>query len=201
MGARRTDHCRSYLLGAMHDGTVHGSTARISQKEEAYVQMVKMLIINSGGRAWVYREGANRALFVVEFSVSFLGGFRPSTKGDLASYARGFFDAEGGLPRDPSNSPYLYFAQKDRAGLGELREMLGRLGIACGKMHRPSARVDPAYWRFYVSRESHQRFERVVGSWHPRKGRILRAMVGRGLGKGLPDGRSAGLAAGSPQAR
>ena len=59
--------CRSYLLGAMHDGTLHGSTVRISQKEETYVQMVKTLIIRSGGHAWVYREGAERALFIVEF--------------------------------------------------------------------------------------------------------------------------------------
>ncbi len=165
----------------MHDGTVHGSTVRISQKEESYVRMIKALILGSGGHAWVYREGASRALFVVEFSRSFLGGFRPSTHGDFASYVRGFFDAEGGIPRDPAKGSYLYFAQKDRAALRELRDILEGFGIGCGKMHRPSARVDPWYWRFYVSRGSHRRFERLVGSWHPRKQPILRAMVRGGF--------------------
>lgn len=161
----------------MHDGTVHKSTVRISQKEKSYVQMVRDLTIASGGHAWVYREGARRALYVVEFSHSFLGQFRPRTNGDIASYARGFFDAEGGMPRDPATEPYLYFAQKDEASLRDLRNILGQLGIACGKLHRPSARADPAYWRFYVSRKSFRQFRRVVGSWHPRKAPVLCAMV------------------------
>ena len=101
----------------MHDGTVHGFTVRISQKEESYVRMVRVLIIRSGGHACVYREGAAPALFVVEFSRSFLGPFRPSTIGEFAGYARGFFDAEGGVPRDPAKGAYVYFAQEDRAGL------------------------------------------------------------------------------------
>ena len=185
----------------MHDGTLHGSTVRISQKEETYVQMVKTLIIRSGGHAWVYREGAERALFIVEFSRSFLGPFRPSTIEDLASYARGFFDAEGGVPRDPAKGPYLYFAQKDRAGLWELRGILERLGIACGKMHRPSAHVDPKYWRFYVSRDSHRRFEQVVGSWHPRKAPILRALASGCLSSNLPESDSAGLLSGTSKLR
>ncbi len=161
----------------MHDGTVHGSTVRISQKEESYVRMVRALIIRSGGHAWVYREGARRNLYVVEFSLSFLGHFCPFTDEDLASYARGFFDAEGGIPRDAATEPYLYFAQKGQASLRELRDILERLGIACGKLHRPSARADPAYWRFYVSRKSYSQFKRVVGSWHPRKAPVLCAMV------------------------
>ena len=185
----------------MHDGTVHGSTVRIAQKEESYVEMVKALIIGSGGHAWVYREGASRALFVVEFSLSFLGSYRMSTPGDYASYARGFFDVEGGVPRDPSKGSYLYFDQKDRAGLRELREMLEQLGIACGRLHRPSARADPACWRFYVSRGAHGRFEKVVGSSHPRKAPILHEMADRTPAARVPTSSQRGPPFGQQKAR
>ena len=83
----------------------------------------------------------------------------------------------------------------------ELRDILLRLDISCGKMHRPSAQVDARYRRFYLSRESHRRFEQLVGSWHPRKGPILRAMVGARLGPDLPGFSSAGMHLDSPKAR
>lgn len=165
----------------MHDGTIHGSTVRISQKEETYVKMVRELISSAGGRAWIYREGRMRSLYVVEFSHSFLASHTLVSREDLINYARGFFDAEGGVPRDAERAPYLYFAQKNRAELESLREILERLGIRCGTMHRPSARADPDYWRFYVRRESHFRFASVVGSYHPRKAPLLLALAPRAL--------------------
>lgn len=158
----------------MHDGTVHGTTVRISQREESYVKRVRQLIEGAGGKAWTYREGKDRALFVVEFSYSFVASHRLVSRNDCVNYVRGFFDAEGGVPANPKAEPYIYFAQKNRNELEELREMLGQLGIACGKLHLPSAAADPDYWRFYVRRRSHGRFARVVGSSHPRKGPILR---------------------------
>lgn len=169
--------CRSYLLGAMHDGTIHGSTVRISQKEETYVKMVRDLISGAGGRAWTYREGRLRSLYVVEFSHSFLASQRLVSRQDFINYARGFFDAEGSVPRDAKRAPYLYFAQKDRMELASLRGILERLGIHCGTMHRPSARADPEYWRFYVHRASHLRFASLVGSYHPRKAPLLQALA------------------------
>lgn len=161
----------------MQDGTVHGTTLRISQKEEAYVKMVKTLIVRSGGRAWTYREGRKRTLFVVEFSRSFLGAHQLVYRDDLIHYARGFFDAEGGIPHHAVGPRYIYFAQKGRKELFTLKRILERLGIRCGTIHRPSARADPNYWRFYVSRSSHQRFVTIVGSWHPRKAPLLRALA------------------------
>jgi len=124
--------CRSYLLGAMHDGTVHKRTLRISQREESYVILLRRLIIANGGRAWIYREGRNRQLYVVEFSRSFLGNHRPSTREEMVDYVRGYFDAEGGVPKSASVEPYVYFAQKNRRDLEEVRGILLRLGIACG---------------------------------------------------------------------
>lgn len=168
---------RSYILGAMHDGTIRPRTIRISQKEESYVRLLRTLIHSMGGRAWTYREGRSRHLYVVEFSRSFMGRHRPQTRQERIDYVRGYFDAEGGVPRGPSAAPYLYFAQKDRDDLSELRAMLTELGIACGRIHNPSRRSDPDYWRFYVSRSAIGRFAKLVGSWHPTKGPRLRGMA------------------------
>ena len=168
---------RSYLLGAMHDGTVRRRTLRISQREESYVRFLQRLIHKMGGSAWTYREGKNRHLFVVEFSRSFLGTYRVRTRKDMIDYVRGYFDAEAGIPADPSSAPYVYFAQKDRQDLEGARNILVCLGISCGRIHNPSREVDPGYWRFYVSRRSLRRFANVVGSWHPRKAPLLRMMT------------------------
>ena len=160
----------------MHDGTTHGTTLRIGQREEAYVLFLRDLIRSCGGKAWTYREGKERNLFIVEFSSSFLGTVRLRSSQDRIHYARGYFDAEGGLPHT-SNSPYLYFAQKDRDDLAGLRTILLGLGLRCGRLHNPSRAEDPNYWRFYLSRESIAKFSHLIGTWHPRKESALRRML------------------------
>ena len=50
-------------------------------------------------------------------------------------------------------------------------------GIDCGRIHNPSQSVDPGYWRFYIRSESHHRFMAMVGSWHPRKRRLIEARM------------------------
>jgi hypothetical protein len=93
-------------------------------------------------------------------------------------YVRGYFDAEGGVPRSSGARMYIQFVQKDRADLGTCRELLMQVGVSCGRIHNPSVRVDPDYWRFYVPVGSHTAFVTAVGSWHPRKRRILEVRVG-----------------------
>jgi len=161
----------------MHDGTWRRLTVRISQREEEYVKFIQKMVIGMGARAWTYREGRHRRLYVVEFSRGLLSDHGLRTRRDQADYARGYFDAEGGIPTSPSEEPYLYFAQKNRSDLVSLRRLLGRLGISCGRMHNPSRRMDPLYWRFYVRRNSIRDFFRLVGSWHPRKAKRLASMT------------------------
>jgi hypothetical protein len=84
-------------------------------------------------------------------------------------YVRGYFDADGGMPRSSSARLYLQFSQKSRASLESLASILESWNIQCGRVHNPSARVDPAYWRLYVRSASAERFFTLVGSWHPRK--------------------------------
>jgi hypothetical protein len=175
----RLDQLRSYLLGAMHDGTVHRRTLRISQREEEYVLLLKSLILRLGKRAWTYREGAARNLYVVEFSKTLVDGQRLIARTDIIHYVRGYFDAEGSVASPTAPDPYLYFSQKNRSDLEALRRFLIRLGVACGRIHNPSRRVDPGYWRFFVSRPSIPRFASTVGSWHPRKFLWLKELLNR----------------------
>ncbi len=97
------------------------------------------------------------------------GGFTPRSSAEKAAYARGYFDAEGGVPRSPDARFYIQFVQKNRADLSQLRSWLGDLGVDCGALHVPSAFVDPDLWRFYVRARAHRVFIERVGSWHPRK--------------------------------
>ena len=146
---------------------------RISQREEAYIRFLRDMIRRTGHGAWSYREGRNRHLYVVEFSRSVLAGHRLRTKRDRIEYIQGYFDAEGGLPSHPDRESYLYFAQKNYRDLEALRGMIVSLGIECGRIHNPSVRADPEYWRFYVCRKSHRAFAVTIGSWHPRKSELL----------------------------
>ena len=164
---------RAYLLGALHDGTVRKRTIRICQREERYILFVKRMVLQMGARAWTYREAKTRNLFVVEFSRSVLEGAALISRTDKVDYARGYFDAEGGIPSRSASDPYLYFAQKNRTDLDQLRSFLSELHIKCGRVHNPSRRVAPQYWRFYVSRRCIPRFATIVGSWHPRKAKVL----------------------------
>ena len=85
---------RAYLLGALHDGTVRKRTIRICQREERYVLFVKRMVLQMGARAWTYRAGKTRNLFVAEFSRSVLEGAALVSRADKVDYARGYFDAE-----------------------------------------------------------------------------------------------------------
>jgi len=85
------------------------------------------------------------------------------------AYVRGYFDAEGGMPTSSESRLYFQFCQKDRRNLEAVLEILESWTVSCGRVHNPSRRVDPDYWRFYVLARSHERFMTLVGSWHPRK--------------------------------
>jgi hypothetical protein len=171
----------AYLHGAMRDGTFnrrHG-TYRISQRARGWLDVIQHQISLLGRKSWIYREG-DRSVWVIETKLDLS---EPAAYGSLEerrSFARGYFDAEGGVPRMPAARFYVQFVQRDIADLERLRDFLIADGISCGRPHNPSWRVDPGYWRFYVRAQSFRRFGAVVGSWHPRKRAILEARLGAG---------------------
>lgn len=171
--------CTAYIAGAAHDGTfsrLH-NTIRISQAVPAWLAVLQAVIHRLGSRSWVYREGVRR-VWVVESTFKVGSPLNMATPGEKAAYARGYFDAEGGMPRNGDSRFYIQVTQKDHHDLQQVREFLEDLGVRCGRIHNPSARVDPGYWRFYVLARAHADFAARVGSWHPGKWPVLAARAG-----------------------
>lgn len=168
---------KPYLIGALHDATERKNTFRISQKSKLYVDLLAKGINQLGSSAWTYQEGKNRKMFVVEFSKKLLANVKIFTDQDKCDYLRGFFDTDGGIAKQFSVRYYIYYAQKDFEDIKNAKQMLEEQGIVCGKIHNPSRKVDPNYWRFYISTRSHLNFARKIGSWHPEKKSFLRKKI------------------------
>jgi hypothetical protein len=165
----------AYLQGALHDATrstLHRSI-RFCQSEPSWLDLVGTALSLLGHRSWMYREGRARNLWVLETTARFLSlDFDPlpliGTPHGL-SYVRGYFDTDGGMPRNPIARLYLQLCQKDRGSLESVVEILESWTILCGRVHNPSVGVDPTYWRVFVRSCSHGAFMRLVSSWHPVK--------------------------------
>ena len=162
----------SYLTAASRDGTLNRlhRTLRIAQADIGWLEILQSILARLGARGWIYQEG-DRDVWVIETTWR---GFRaPITRGEQAAFARGYFDAEGGIPWDSGARFYIQLVQKDKPDLARLRTLLEKLGIMCGRLHNPSVLVDPDYWRFYIRTASQVGFISKVGSWHPRKRALL----------------------------
>jgi hypothetical protein len=156
-------------------------THRISQKGTDWLERLGKMLQELGYNSWTYQEGKSRQVFVLETSAAFLDiDFDPDflkTDAERIGYVRGYFDAEGGVPQIPGARFYIQFTQKDLIELGKVKAILEGLDIRCGKIHNPSSRVDPGYWRFFVRAQSYRSFATVIGSWHPRKELLLQRVL------------------------
>ena len=165
----------AYLQGALCDGTrsTGHATHRIGQSDVRWLHVLRDALALLGHRSWIYREGRTRSFWVLETSASFLdvkydARALVGTRQGL-DYVRGYFDADGGMPRSSSARLYLQFTQKSHTSLETVVSILESWQIRCGRVHNPSAAVDSDYWRTYVRSASTERFLLLVCSWHPRK--------------------------------
>jgi len=170
---------KAYLLGSLHDGTFsNNGRFRISQKGTEWLKFLRGLLKEIGYNSWIYKEGKKRKVYVLETLANFLDfGFNPlklQKMEEKTSYLRGFFDAEGGIPHDEKARFYIQLTQNDKGKLKKLKKLLNELRIKTGKIHNPSHKVDPDYWRMYVLADSQKLFIKRIRSWHPRKISILR---------------------------
>lgn len=168
----------AYLNGALGDASRgQGSRIRFTQKYREWLELIQQLLLVIGSRSWIYQEGKQRSVFALETCCPHLDFFCSSkdllTQDEKIAFIKGFFDAEGGVPHIKTAKFYIQLVQKDRPIIEELKMMLEQLGISTGTIHNPSVRVDPEYWRIFVSTRSHAAFMQIIGSWHPKKGEIL----------------------------
>jgi len=172
---------RAYIQGAAHDGTFnrYNQRVRIAQKGTAWLRILQKLLQRIGCTSWVYREGKDRDVFVLETQAKFVDFMfdpqRLNTRSERVAYIRGFFDAEGGIPRSKYSRFYIQLVQNNKRKLIVIKKLLDQLHIKTGVIHNPSKRVDPDYWRMFVRAESWKVFVQTIGSWHPRKYKILQA--------------------------
>ncbi|MBI3443150.1 hypothetical protein HY008_00600 [Candidatus Woesebacteria bacterium] len=181
---RRRDYTRApqitkaYLLGILHDSTVRKTTYRLGTKSKIFAKIIKRGIERlSSNKAWIYKEGKDRNLWIIEFSKSLLKNFEIVSKQNKIDYIRGFFDAEGGIAKNPKVRFYLYFCQKDKKVLEQVKNYLAEFGLFSGVIHNPSYRVDSNYWRFYIKAKSYKNFINLISSSHPEKLSILRMKI------------------------
>ena len=169
---------KAYLLGAIHDATFSSNRRyRFSQKGTEWLKFLQKLFKIIGYNSWIYKEGSDRDVYVLETLASFLDfSFDPIrlNTNERIGYVRGFFDAEGGIPHNSKDRFYIQLVQKDKQKLLKIKRILSALNINVGKIHNPSKRVDPNFWRMYILSNSKDRFIKVIGSWHSRKINILR---------------------------
>lgn len=167
----------AYLNGAAHDASLNKHTrVRFAQKYQDWLVTLQVLLEKLNSRGWIYREGKNRDVYVLETvnsDICFDYDPRFRSKAEKIAYLRGFFDAEGGVPRTRDRF-YIQLVQKNKEKILLVKQILEELGIAVGKVHNPSVRVDPSYWRIFVRAQSHSAFARTIGSWHPVKQCIFR---------------------------
>ncbi len=176
---RRAPQLKAYLLGALHDGTFSSNKRfRISQTGTDWLEILKELFKELGYNSWIYKEGKYRKVYVLETLANFLDfGFDPLTlknKEEKVSYVKGFFDAEGGIPKNEKARFYIQLVQKNKEKLEKLKILLNDLGIKTGKIHNPSQLVDPNYWRMYILANWQRIFLEKIGTWHPRKIKTLK---------------------------
>ena len=168
---------KAYLLGALHDATVRKITYRIGAKDLSYAQFLKEGVMSLGYKAWIYKEGKNRNYYIVEFVKSVLDRVTLKSLENKIDYIRGYFDTDGGIARSQNVRYYLYFSQKNKNDLENVKNYLEELGISCGIIHNPSKKIDANYFRFFIRANSYQRFAEEIGSWHPVKSQFLRVKI------------------------
>jgi len=168
----RDSEIRAYLQGALHDAYRRKNRIRFSQKGTEWLTVLKSLLDQLRYKSWMYREG-KRDVYDLETTAEFLDfKFDPrslKTREEQASYIRGFFDAEGGIPHSRIAKFYIQLVQKDQEKMQAIKSILQSLGIKTGALHNPSRRVDPNYWRCFVATASHADFARIIWSFHPLK--------------------------------
>jgi intein-encoded DNA endonuclease-like protein len=169
----------AYLQGILGDATYNKfhKTHRISQSNREWLERIKDLLLKVGDKSWIYKEGKNRNVYVLETTSKVLFmDFDPAklqTDVEKIAYIRGYFDAEGGTSHDDNVRFYLQFAEKNKNRLEEVKNLLVQLGFECGKIHCPNLQEDPDYRRFYIRASSYDKFIDTIGSWHPRKEKIF----------------------------
>lgn len=169
--------------GYVYRGKSKGLVAVFTQKNRAWLENIENMIEQNLGNAWIFKQ-RNISILETKFKplLQKLDTKKLTLKEKL-EYVAGFFDAEGGIPkypeRIPSTTPYMYiqFVQKNPEALWNIRSILEKAGIECGKLHEYGRKKK--CWRFFIKSNSRLKFMKTIRSKHPEKIRRLKIMEHR----------------------
>jgi len=167
--------CKAYLQGALHDGTFnkYNQRFRFCQKGTDWLKVLKRHLEYTGNHSWIYKEGKDRDVYILETKAKFLdidcNPLALSTSEEKKAYIRGFFDAEGGIPKSSDSLFYIQLVQNSHEKLLRIKVILYELGIITGVIHNPSRLKHPEYFRMFVLSGSRAKFLEQIGTNHPRK--------------------------------
>ena len=209
-----------YLLGALRDGCLTSQyTIKLKQRNRAWLEDVIVPILRNHGiesvRIYVQTDSTTRYYVAVKNKKLWLRLkamlepvsernstpriFQSLTEKERLAFIQGFWDADGGCPKNPNRGKlYIDFTQKDAGVLHTLRKELERMKISSGDVRISEKKPTGHIHRFaIISRMALFRFIEYVGSKHPDKQKRLLQIKSR-LSKPCLSARSGEPAAGSP---
>jgi len=188
------DRKLAYLLGALRDGSVDirkgkNYEIKIGQKNREWLVILQKIIAEKFGYTGSITRHCNNYYIlritereVVE-KILKISGMRKGWKTPKIikdqplevkkEYVKGFFDAEGGLPRNPQKWRYISFDQKEKEPLRFIRKVLVECKIATTRITFTSG----AYQFRITRKESIVKFAKEVGSLHPDKRKRLKLLI------------------------
>lgn len=184
----------AYLLGALRDATIDvrkrkNYEIKISQKNKEWLELIQEIFkknFEKDGKiskykenTWILRINSKKITKeIIKISEIIIPQDKWNTPSIIKkssvkiqkAYVRGFYDAEGGLPRNPQNKQkYISLSQKNKESLEFVRNFILKLGMNptnitfCGNV-----------WEFRITRKNDiVNFIEKIGSWHPEKRKKL----------------------------
>ena len=188
----------AYLLGALRDGSIDlregkNYEIKIFQNSEDWLLILKQIIdknfntksnVNNGLVRITRKEIVSKIIEISNMTIPQVNWNTPEiikeslSKKIITSYIRGFWDAEGGLPKNPiktkkAEERYISFHQKNKEALDFIREKLIDFGYHptkitfCGKV-----------FEFRICRKKEiMKFYKEIGTWHSEKKERLKKLI------------------------
>ena len=179
----------AYLLGALRDASIDirkgkNYEVKIAQKNRKWLEILQTIIERKFGyKGKITKHQKNYHILritrktVVERIVAIAEITTPQSQWNTPTiikkqpleiqkeYIKGFFDAEGGLPRNPKKWKYISFDQKAKEPLEFVRNVLIKLGFKPTNLTLTSG-----VWQFRLTRKNDIiNFDIKIGSLHPEK--------------------------------
>lgn len=188
----------AYMFGALRDGSIDirkgkNYEIKIAQDSPEWLKIIKQIIdsnfktksnINNGLVRVTRKNIVSKIIEISDMEVPQVNWDTPEviknskSKEIITSYIRGFWDSEGGLPKNPSKTKkaeqrYISFHQKNKETLNFIREKLISFDF-----HPTKITFCSKVFEFRICRKKEiLKFYKEIGTWHPEKEKRLKKLI------------------------